>query len=468
MGVPVMSSLPLGMGGTSTGYGGGAVLGAGTVRGAGTVLGAGTVIIDLGMDRGEPASYRDPGRSTTPGWFPAALLAAIVLFCATASAAPEREPLSPVFRLEIGPADAYALSDHELLAQTFGQLTSYDLRSGQVRWQAGQSAPVYRLQPANGLLLMRPWTVGQGDPGTTAISVANGVRQWQHAGTVVSMTGSTTLLAVESMRSYAGINRRVEGPIEALDPATGRTRWTVQVPTSGVLLGVPGPADTGARMLIVNAEQTMALYDLDTGRKVARAKVPDADFGPDNPSVTGGVIMIKYPGVTGPEIAAYNPLTLRMLWAMPAYDTTVIKECGRLACLIGRDGVHAIDPPTGDQRWYTEQWKDLDVYGSMYVAYAAPGTHQSSAIIDPETGEAKVDLTGWRPVGGAGGGDHLLVTRAGAAGARTMVAVARLNQSRPRLLADLPAGTGDCQAVPSRIVCRSTYGELVVWAYRER
>jgi len=48
-----------------------------------------------------------------------------------------------------------------------------------------------------------------------------------------------------------------------------------------------------------------------------------------------------------------------------------------------------------------------------------------------------------------------------------MVAVARPGDRQPRLLADLPAGTGDCQAVPGRLVCRSMYGELVVWAYRE-
>jgi hypothetical protein len=49
-----------------------------------------------------------------------------------------------------------------------------------------------------------------------------------------------------------------------------------------------------------------------------------------------------------------------------------------------------------------------------------------------------------------------------------MVAVAAPGGARPELLADLPAGTGDCQSVPDRLVCRESTGELVVWAYRRK
>jgi hypothetical protein len=49
-----------------------------------------------------------------------------------------------------------------------------------------------------------------------------------------------------------------------------------------------------------------------------------------------------------------------------------------------------------------------------------------------------------------------------------MVAVAAPGAARPELLADLPAGTGDCQAAPDRLVCRESSGQLVVWAYRRK
>jgi hypothetical protein len=429
---------------------------------------SGTVFIDLGLQRGEPDSYIRPTSSTMPDWFPAAALAVLVLFCAAASAAPSKSPLTSVFRLEIGPADTFALTDDGvLLAQTYGQLSSYDLATGRIRWQAGQSTPAYRLQLADGLVLMRPWSVGQGEPRTTAIAIDNGVQQWERPGNVVSVTGSSTLLAVRPVRSQTGTNRRVEGPIDALDPLTGALRWTVEVPSSGVLLGVPGPADADARMLLVRADRTMALHDLDTGAQVAATTVPAADYDPDNPAVAGGVILLRHPEQSGMAITGYDPLSLHTLWSGPAYEAYEIKQCGVLACLIGPGGIRAVDPATGAERWHQPRWRDIAAIGRMWVAYGSAEGVSPVGIVDPDSGTVEVDLDGWRPVAGAGGGDHLLVTRSIEAGTRTMVAVARPGERQPRLLTDLPAGTGDCQAVPDRLVCRTMYGELVVWAYRK-
>src|SRR3954453_19923689 len=106
----------------------------------------GTVTIDLGLDRGEPPTYSSPERRTTPLWVPAALLAALVLVFSAGSAPPPRSPLSAVFRLQVGPADTYATTtDGQLLAETFGLLTSYDLTSGRLRWLAGTRTPGYLL-----------------------------------------------------------------------------------------------------------------------------------------------------------------------------------------------------------------------------------------------------------------------------------------------------------------------------------
>src|SRR4051794_10325859 len=126
------------------------------------------VVIDLGYERGEPPTYRSPHRSTVPSWFPVALLTVFVLLGVTASAPPATSPLSPVFRLTVSPADGFALTDTgQLLAQSFGELSAYELSSGRMRWQAGESTPSYRLRTADGLVLMRPLAIGAGDPGTT-------------------------------------------------------------------------------------------------------------------------------------------------------------------------------------------------------------------------------------------------------------------------------------------------------------
>ncbi len=424
-----------------------------------------TVIIDLGLERGEPDSYDSPRRST-PGWFPVAVLTAIVLLTAGASMAPAKPPLTEVFSLRVGPADAYALTDDgRLLAQTFGLLSSYDLRDGATQWDAGPTAPAFRLRLGSGLILMRPWTVGSRDPGTTAISLADGREQWRRPGTVVTLAGSPTLLSASPTRSMGGVARRVQGPVEAIDPQTGRPLWTVDVPSSAVLTGLPGPGDSGTRMLLVHDDRTMAVHDLITGERLVSTAVPAADYDPTNPAVVDGIILLRHPGRPDMEFSAYDGTTLRNLWSQPAAGYYEIEACGALACLTGPDGMRAIDPATGDVRWTHPGWRGIQQYGASYVAYGTAENTQPLGLIDPDTGQLQVDLTGWRPLYGAGSKDHLLVTRSEQDGGRSMVAVAQPGEPQPRLLGPLPAGTGDCQAAPERLVCRSMYGQLVVWAY---
>jgi hypothetical protein len=431
-----------------------------------------TVIIDLGLERGEPDSYDSPQRSVFPIWFPAAVLAALVLFTAGSSTAPAKAPLTEVFSLQVGPADAYALTDDgRLLAQTFGMLSAYNLSDGGTQWEAGQTAPAFRLRLGSGLILMRPWTIGSRDPGTTAISLADGSERWSRSGTVVTLAGSPTLLAASPTRSMGGAARRVQGPVEAIDPMTGSTRWTVDVPSSAVLVGLPGPGDSGTRMLLVHDDRTMAVHDLVTGERLATAAVPPADYDPSNPVVVDGTILLRHPGRPNMEFSAYDGVTLRNLWSQPADGYYEIEACGVLACLTGPDGMRAIDPATGDVRWTNPQWRGVQQFGNQFVAYGSAENTQPLGLIDPDTGQLEVDLTGWRPIYGAAGSsgvqheDHLLVTRSEEVGGRTMVAVAQPGERQPRLLGPLPAGTGDCQAAPGRLVCRSMYGQLVVWAY---
>lgn len=425
-----------------------------------------TVIIDLGLERGEPDSYDSPQRSTFPGWFPAAILAVLVLATSGASMAPAKPALSEVFSLQVGPADAYALTDDgRLLAQTFGLLSAYNLADGKTQWEAGQTAPAFRLRLASDLVLMRPWTIGSRDPGTTAISLTDGSPRWSRSGNVVTLAGSPTLISASPIRSIGGVSRRVQGPVEAIDPTTGRTRWTVDVPSSAVLTGLPGPGDAGTRMLLVHDDRTMAVHDLVTGERMADAKVPAADYDPTNPAVVNGIILLRHPGRPDMEFSAYDPVTLRNLWSQPASGSYQVEACGQLACLTGPDGMRAIDPATGDLRWTNPNWRGLQQFGSMFVAFGSAENTRPLGLIDPDTGELEVDLTGWRPVSGTVGEDHLLVTRSVEPGGRTMVAVAQPGERRPHLLGPLPDGTGDCQAAPERLVCRSMYGQLVVWAY---
>jgi outer membrane protein assembly factor BamB len=428
----------------------------------------GMIVIDLGYERGEPPSYRAPGKSTFPSWFPVALLGAFVLLFAGASAAPAKPPMNPVFRLQIGPADTYAVTaDGQLLAQTFGLLTSYTLGDGKLRWQAGQSTPAYRLRLGGGLVLMRPWTTSSREPGTTAVSAFTGAAQWERDGSVVTLDGSETLLAVDSVRSLTGTGRRVQGDIAAVNPLSGDTLWSVHVPSTAVLLGVPGVADEASRMLLVHDDRTLAVHDMVTGRRLVSTTVPAADYNPDNPVVAGGLILLRHPGQAGPEVSAYDPVTLRQLWTEPVGDAYELQACGLMACLSGDGQVRAIDPATGDLRWGHRGWQSIAEVGSTLIAYGGSDETEPIGVIDPQTGRVRTDLDGWRPVSGTGTDGRLVLIRSVDEGARTMVAVAHPGDPRPQLLAALPAGTGDCQAAPARLICRTMYGELVVWSYQE-
>ncbi|MEV6346168.1 PQQ-binding-like beta-propeller repeat protein [Actinoplanes sp. NPDC051851] len=422
----------------------------------------GDVVIDLGLDRGTPESYAKPGRRTTSPWLPPFLVAVLVLLAAAASAGPARSPLDEVLRTPIGPADPYLITEGRVLVQSRGVLTAYDLAAGGLRWRTAQPVPVYQLRSADGLVLLRPWATGRAEPGTTAVSIATGTAEWHHRRNVITATGGDLMIAVSGVRSSS--RTRVEGEVDALDPVTGLTRWQVRVPSTGVLLTVPGPADLGPRMMLVRDDRTASLYDTGTGDLLATRALPAAGYGPANPVVAGGVVLLRHPGPSGTEVSAYDAATLRPLWTEPAGDTVEVHTCGLLACLVERDGIVAVDPATGDERWRHDGWRSAEQHGMSLVVSVADAP---VATVDPASGRVLVDLTGWHLIGGTDGSGRSLVTRAIDGGARTMVAVADPAVSRPRPIAVLPAGTGDCQAAPGRLVCRSTTGELIVWGYTE-
>jgi outer membrane protein assembly factor BamB len=425
-------------------------------------------VIDLGTGHGALESYDRPLRSTVPRWFTPVLLAVLLLISSAASAAPARPPFTALLRIPLGPADPYLITATGwLLTQTNGQITAYDLGSGTLRWQAGRSTPVYRLRTGDGLVLMQPWTTAGAADGTTAISMATGARVWDNPRSVITIAGSDTLLAVTGTRSLSGTNRRVQGLIEVLDPANGVGRWQVRVPSTAVVLGVPGPSGSGPRMLMVRDDRTARLFDFADGRELIVRDLPAANYGPENPVVAGGVVLLRHPGASGMEVSAYDPATLRELWTKAADGTLEVRPCGLLACLLGQDGVHAFEPTTGDKRWDRPGWQTVTERGPALLAYPDTDISRPVGLVDGATGRVLVGLRGWLPLPGANGAGDLLVSREVPPGARTMVAVADRESGRLRPIAQLPAATGECEAAPGRLVCRSMTGELVVWAYDE-
>ena len=435
-------------------------------------LGA-TIVIDLGLDRGEPETYAAPTRPTYPRWLAPLVIAVIVLVALGSSAPPPAPALTRLLSLPVSAADSYTVTDSgQLLAQSLGTLRSYDLSTGRLDWQSGTTGPAYRLRTSGGgVVLLRPWVYGAGQPSTVALAEATGAPRWRRTGSVVTIVGSSALLAVSSTRSLIGTGRRVQGPVSSIDAWTGVARWSIPVPSTAVLLGVPAAAGRPARLLLVHDDRTMALHDIDTGRLVAGTSLPAADYEPGNPTVSGGLIVLRHPapGSWQSEISAYDPVTLARRWVIPAQGAYEATPCGPLTCLIGPNGVRAVDSATGAERWYRPGWQTVEPRGNLMLVYASPtGAADPVGLIDPRTGRVLVNLRGWRPLAGQGDGDgRVLVTRDIDGGTRTMVAVAVPGTAEPRPLADLPPGTGECQTASDRLICRSDAGQLNVWAYRQ-
>jgi hypothetical protein len=250
-----------------------------------------------------------------------------------------------------------------------------------------------------------------------------------------------------------------------VDPDTGRTRWSVPVRSTAVLQDLPGSPATA---LLVHDDGAAELRDLATGALGATTRFPPADYEPGNPGIIGGSVLLRHPGVTGMEITAYDPVTLLQRWHRPARSVFEVRPCGRLACQIGRYGVRAVDPADGTERWSGYGWRTVEQRGDVVLAYgAATGPADLIGVVDPQTGRVAVDLRSWRPVQGQNRSARLLMTRDEDAGARTVVALADPGMARPRMLGELPAGTGDCRAVPGRLVCRSVSGKLMLWSYSD-
>ena len=239
------------------------------------------------------------------------------------------------------------------------------------------------------------------------------------------------------------------------------------MPSTAVLLGVPGPNDDGPRMMLLHDDRRAVLHDLTTGAELSSVSFPPANYGPENPTVSGGLLLLRHVGKGGSEVTAYDPITLRIVWNRQVGRAYEVSACGAVACLSGPDGVRGIDPATGTRLWYSPTWRAVEERNGMLVAYGSEaGVADPVGLIDARSGRVLTGLSGWRMVGG-NGGDHLLVTKEVDEGARTIVAIAGPRTRTPQPLADLPPGTGDCQSVPSRLVCRSTTGELLVWSYRK-
>jgi hypothetical protein len=434
-------------------------------------------VIDLGEDRG-PSDDAGPRYGTRrargpSGWAVTAVLA-LLLGGPVAAAAPATPLLREIGDVPVAANDTFAVTAESLLlvhSPDTGTLSAYDLADSSRRWQIPAAGVSYRLRSGGGLVLLRQrgFSVAGGD--TVALSAGTGATRWRTPGTVVSVAGSPTVLAVSEVRSLAGAGRRVEGTVLGVDPVTGAHRWSVTVPGTAVLQPVPGRP---ARAVLVHDDRRAELRDLASGRVLAETVLPAAEYTTNNPNVVGGTLLLRHPAAGGPRVAAYDLATMRLLWSRPASAAYETRVCGPSACLVGRSGVRAVDPVSGAHRWSRPQWQAVEERGGILVAYGrTPDDDGLVGAVDPRDGRLLVDLSRWENMPAADPAGQIVVTRTepapGASGQadappRIVVGVADPVAGRVRSLGDLPPRAVDCRSTAGRLVCR-TDGRLVVWGF---
>ncbi|MEV4627212.1 PQQ-binding-like beta-propeller repeat protein [Micromonospora sp. NPDC049523] len=387
------------------------------------------VLIELGTERGIPEQDRPTSvraRRIAVRW-PALCLTALLVLLSVTAAQPLARDLRRTGELQISARATFFLAgDLLLVADPTSEpmtLSGYDLPGGRRLWRVpATTAASFAADLVGDLVLVAEVDSLGRRIATTARSARTGQIRWQRPSLLLVGGDSDTGVAISEVRSASGAGRRIEGTIEAVDLATGRTRWTVPVPSTAVGELVPGGPD---RLLVVHDNGAVNLHDLRTGAVVGEGRLPPADYAPDNPVIVGGRLILRHPTSGGESaISGYDLTDLGVRWSRPVQRISGgLRECAGLVCLEDWRQVVALDPATGVPLW-------------------SGGTHR-----------------GWgRLPWGTGTGARVLLRPSPD---RPLLAVEEGEDLR--ILGALPPRVSDCRAGDVDLVCRTGSTRLGLW-----
>jgi outer membrane protein assembly factor BamB len=345
-------------------------------------------------------------------------LLVVLLLTVAGAAPPGAGQLRHLRDVPVGPGTSFAVVDDLLLVGDGTTLAAYALPGGRPLWRVGASdLRPSAVERTGELVLTAEAGPGAGATTTVARSVATGQVRWSRPGRVLVSADRSAGFGVSEVRSLTGPGRRIEGPVVGVDLATGRPRWSVPVPVTGVVEPVPGDP---ARVLVLQDTGQARLLDAVTGVPVGAVLLPPADYAPDNPALAGGRLLLRHPSGPRRLVTGYDLPALTRRWAVPV-DTRIdtVRACGRLACLWDGRTIRAVDPADGSARW------------------TAP-------------------TDGWRPLPGRG-------TEVAVRPAAGRVRVAVLDERGVRVVGVLPAAATECRTAGSVLVCRTAADRLGVW-----
>ena len=250
--------------------------------------------------------------------------------------------------------------------------------------------------------------------------------------------------------------------MRGIDLTTGATAWTITAAGAVNLFDAGG--DRPAVLLLTS--KALQLVDGARGEIRQRVALPAVDgSGPTSGDVVGDLMLVHYGayGSISREVA-YSPETLARRWSRSVPpESPDPPRCTDMLCAAGRGGMHVLDPVTGRPQWRVPDGMDLIRRGDV-VLQAGHESGVPERLLDPVTGAARVDLTGWRTWVNVVADHPLVLERDRADGTGVFgVVVARHDMVQPLGVTDGPVS--DCVADQRYVVCR-TDGGLRVWSYR--
>ncbi|MEV0216737.1 PQQ-binding-like beta-propeller repeat protein [Micromonospora sp. NPDC050695] len=413
-------------------------------------------VIDLGELRhtSEPAPLPRPPRANGRPLRCALVLLLVLATLAAAAPTPRRDvvTLPAQIAAETLLADGvFVVLDPVPARPTQRTLTVYRMPGGERVWQT--PVPVegrsWGIASVGGALLV---TVYESDmPGQGSLSLAfdreTGAYRWQQPGSPVELADGNLLLQSSSGDDPIGLR--------AVDPCCGTVRWQVSADAAVSFRHRGRGAD---RMVLTRAGGRIEVRDATTGAALATADLGDSGGGPQITQVVNDLLVT----ITGSPatITAYGLDRLERRWSVPARQAEFAFDCGPVLCLhLGGVGLWAVDPATGEPRWYSDRWSWVFSYGDRLVASVAnsSGTRlEQLVVLDPATGREVAELGGWE-LAQSGFGNPLVGVRRHPDGG---LYVARLDVSagKARPLDVLPGVAGSCQASVGVLLCQRVDG----------
>lgn len=410
------------------------------------------ILIDLGEAREQLSAGEPAGGPAVPYRGLLGALA-LVLIALLGGGVPRARPITPtVLPARLGDM-VFVAGDRMYLTSSsrseFRSVVTVELPTARLIGRSTLPVPeaVTRMVAAGPALLVE-YQAGSGtDWGVVAVATGSDRVLWQRTGGLLGVLPDEGLALLDT-----------DPGTVAIEPATGRVRWTVPRPPDGYVTVAEDPDGHPAWLVTATDSGRLETRDARTGGLVAATRI-DAVGRLLQPA--GDVLVVDATGFRLPGLTRLWTTTadLSRSWTQSA--------CGPVLCTFRHQrGLTVIDPDTGRELWTSDRWSYVEALGDYLLA--SPADREGRAwlwVLDPVSGRVLGDFGPWQGLGPSGGGRLFGKRDVDDDGA---ILFAELDPAtrRVRVLGGGEDVSGGCQTGGGVLICRLIDASVAVWPLR--